>query len=553
MKNNENHTFQNPILPGFYPDPSICRAGDDYYLITSSFGFFPGVPIFHSKDLVNWEQIGHVLDRPSQLNLDGAGISGGIYAPTIRYHNGTFYMVTTNITNGGNFIVTAENPAGPWSDPYWIENAPGIDPSLYFDEDGKVYFTAAWMAKDAQKFSDMEIWGQELDLTVMKLVGERHSLWRGALKNAHSPEGPHLYKVNGYYYLLIAEGGTQHFHAVTIARSKNVFGPYEGYEGNPILTHRHLGKKYPISNPGHADLVETQNGEWWMVALASRPYGGSFKNLGRETFLIPVEWEDGWPVVSPGTGRVESTYDAPNLPYFSGTKTEVCDDFENEKLGFVWNGIRTPREEFYSLTERPGYLKLKLRPQEMVDVLKPPSMPMNPDENREDVIDHPSFIGRRQQHMNFTATVKMEFNPHNGHETAGLALVQNNNFQYRFESSIVDGQKVVQLIKCTSKTEMDYLKGTFSYENFETKLAEAPCHSDSLYLKITASGQDYSFFYGESLEELKLLVDHVDGRILNPDSAGGFVGTYIGMFASSNGNLSENAADFDWFDYVVIK
>ena len=551
MENSEKRTFQNPILPGFYPDPSICRAGDDYYLITSSFGFFPGVPIFHSKDLVNWEQIGHVLDRPSQLNLDGAGISGGIYAPTIRYHNGTFYMVTTNITNGGNFIVTADNPAGPWSDPYWIENAPGIDPSLFFDEDGKVYFTAAWMAKDAQKFSDMEIWGQELDLTEMKLVGERHSLWRGALKNAHSPEGPHLYKVNGYYYLLISEGGTQHFHAVTIARSKNVFGPYEGYEGNPILTHRHLGKKFPISNPGHADLVETQNGEWWMVALASRPYGGYFKNLGRETFLIPVEWEDGWPVVSPGTGRVESTYDAPNLPNFSVAKTEVRDDFDNEKLGFVWNGIRTPREDFYSLTERPGYLRLKLRPQEMVDVLKPPSMSMNPDENKEDVIDHPSFIGRRQQHMNFTATVKMDFNPHNDDETAGLALIQNNNFQYRFESSMVDGQKAVRLIKCTSKTEMDYVKRTSSYENFETKLAEQPVSSDVLYLKITACEQDYSFYYGESLEEMKLLMDHVDGRILNPDTAGGFVGTYIGMFASSNGNISGNNADFDWFDYEV--
>lgn len=550
MENIEKQTFQNPILPGFYPDPSICRAGDDYYLITSSFGFFPGVPIFHSKDLVNWEQIGHVLDRPSQLNLDGAGISGGIYAPTIRYYNGTFYMVTTNITNGGNFIVTAENPAGPWSDPFWIENAPGIDPSLFFDEDGKVYFTAAWMAEDAQKFSDMEIWGQELDLTEMKLVGERHSFWRGALKNAHSPEGPHLYKVNGYYYLLIAEGGTQHFHAVTIARSKNVFGPYEGYEGNPILTHRHLGKKYPISNPGHADLVETQNGEWWMVALASRPYGGYYKNLGRETFLIPFEWEDGWPVVSPETGRVESAYEVPNLPYFSVDKTEVRDDFENEKLGFVWNGIRTPREEFYSLTERPGYLRIKLRPQEMVDVLKPPSMSMNPDENRDYVIDHPSFIGRRQQDMNFTATVKMDFNPHNDHETAGLVLVQNNNFQYRFESSVVDGQKVVRLIKCTSKTEMDYLKGTFSYENFETKLAEQPVNSDVIYMKITACGQDYSFYYGESLEEMKLLIDHVDGRILNPDTAGGFVGTYIGMFASSNGNISDNTADFDWFDYA---
>jgi xylan 1,4-beta-xylosidase len=541
--------FINPILPGFYPDPSICRVHEDYYMVNSSFAYFPGVPIFHSRDLVNWVQIGHVLGRPTQLDLDDAGISGGIFAPTIRYHKGIFYMITTNISNGGNFIVTAENPAGPWSEPYWLKDAPGIDPSLFFDEDGKAYYTGTRAAEEGKYFGDHEIWCQELDLKTMTLIGERHGLWRGALKNAHCPEGPHLYKINGYYYLMIAEGGTEHYHAVTIARSKNIFGPYEGNPGNPILTHRHLGKKYPISNPGHADLVETQNGQWWMVALASRPYGGYFKNLGRETFLMPVEWEEGWPIVSPGTGRVERSYEVPKLPVFSANKAEACDDFDKETLELIWNGIRTPREEFYSLTERPGFLRLKVRPQGLVDKLKMPSFSVNYVDKKDFIIDCPSFLGRRQQHMNFTACTKLEFNPQKNYETAGLALIQNNNFQYRFEYSIVEGQKVVRLMKCISNTDMNFAMRTFSSENIETKLVEVPFSSEVIYLKVIADGQDYSFYYGDSLDEMKLFIGNVDGRILSPDMAGGFVGTYIGMFASSNGNHSNNYADFDWFEY----
>lgn len=547
--NKEKQTFNNPILPGFYPDPSICRAGEDYYLVTSSFVYFPGVPVFHSKDLVNWEQIGHVLDRPSQLDLDDAGISGGIFAPTIRYHKGTFYMITTNITNGGNFIVTAEDPAGPWSDPFWLKDAPGIDPSLFFDEDDRAYYTGTRQPEDGKYMGDHEIWCQELDLKSMSLVGERHAIWKGALKNAFFPEGPHLYKVDGYYYLMIAEGGTDYYHAVTIARSKEIFGPYEGNPGNPILTHRHLGRNYPISNPGHGDLVETQNGEWWMVALASRPYGGYYRNLGRETFLMPVEWEEGWPIVSPGTGRVENIYEVPELPVFSVDKLEDRDDFDKQMLGFIWNGIRTPREEFYSLTEKPGFLRIKLRTQQLLDVLKMPTFSIKYEKKKHPIVDHPSFIGRRQQYMNFTACAKMEFNPQQDYEAAGLALVQNNNFQYRFEYSIDRGQRLLRLIKCISRTDMNFAERTFHSENIETKLAEVPINSETIYLKIMAQGQDYNFYYGESLEEMKLLMGNVDGRILSPDVAGGFVGTYIGMFASSNVNYSDNTVDFDWFEY----
>ncbi|MBU3099489.1 MULTISPECIES: glycoside hydrolase family 43 protein [Clostridium] len=546
---NDKQVFNNPILPGFYPDPSICRVGEEYYMINSSFVFFPGIPIFKSTDLVNWGQIGHVLDRQSQLNLEGEGYSGGIFAPTIRYHEGVFYVITTNMSNGGNFIVTARDPKGTWSDPYWIKNADGIDPSLFFDDDGRTYYTGTRTSKNPQYMGDHEIWLQEIDLNQMKLKGESHILWKGALKNASFVEGPHLYKINGFYYLLISEGGTQHYHSVTIARSKNILGTYEGNPGNPILTHRHLGKGYTISNVGHADLVETQNGEWYMVALASRPYGGDYKNLGRETFLIPVIWEDEWPLVSPGTGKVEFTYPIPILPTSFVSESEVRDDFDNEILNYKWNTIRTPKESFWSLTEKPGFLRLKVSQTGMLDNINPP--PFGPFEKYKKVgnTQSPRFIGRRQQHINFEACTKMEFNTQNEYETAGIALIQNNNHQFRLEYSIENGQKVIRLIKCIAKINLDFKNATFSYENIESTLAHKVFSSEAVYLKVSAKGQEYNFYYGSSLNEMELLAGNIDGRILSSDVAGGFIGTYIGLFASSNGKYSNNIVDFDWFDY----
>ena len=203
-------TVKNPILMGFYPDPSICRKGEDYYIVNSSFVYAPGVPIFHSRDLAHWEQIGNILDRPSQLPVAGADISDGIYAPTIRYHDGLFYMITTNVTHGNNFIVTAENPEGPWSEPYYLgDDAPGIDPSLFFDDDGKCYYCGTRPNPEGVRYNgDWEIWIQELDLKTMKLVGESMAIWKGAVKDCIWPEGPHIYKIGEYYYLMHAEGGT---------------------------------------------------------------------------------------------------------------------------------------------------------------------------------------------------------------------------------------------------------------------------------------------------------------------------------------------------------
>lgn len=311
---------KNPVMQGFYPDPSVCAVdmvAEDgnkkrvYYLVNSTFCYTPGVPIFYSEDLCEWTQVGHVLTKKSQLGLDGLAMSKGIYAPTIRYHKGTFYMITTNVMGGGNFYVTAKDPAGEWSDPVYLPDAEGIDPSLFFDGD-TCYYVGQRNKKDGEYFGDCEIWIQELDLEQGKLVGEVHSLWDGAMKHAIWPEGPHLYKKDDYYYLMIAEGGTAYEHSICVARSKELFGPYESYRSNPVFTHRHLGHQMEIQNTGHGDLVEDANGNWYIFMLATRPVNDCAP-LGRETFVAEVRWEDDWPVINPGVGQLRKYQPVGNM------------------------------------------------------------------------------------------------------------------------------------------------------------------------------------------------------------------------------------------------
>ncbi len=525
MKN----SYQNPIIPGFYPDPSICRVGDDYYLVTSTFEFFPGLPIFHSKDLVNWQQIGHVLDRPSQLNLDRQLPSRGLYAPTIRYHEGTFYVINTMVSGLAgntihnedgcqNFIVTATNPAGPWSEPYWLNDAPGIDPSLFFDEDGRVWYTGNRIPSAGESYwGHREIWLQELDLETMQLTGEKHSLWDGAVKGNVHTEAPHLYKINGYYYLLVAEAGTGHHHAVSFARSEHVTGPYENNPMNPVLTHRNLGVSHPIVGTGHADIIETQNGEWWMVLLAMRPYDGYFYNLGRETFLVPMIWEEDWPIVSPGKGKVEFSHAWPDLPPHPWPEEPARDNFDDESLTYKWNFLRTPRQDFWSLSERPGHLRLYLRPEKLSELV------------------NPSFVGRRQQHINFEASLQMDFMPQDD-ECAGMVLLQNNDYHFRLVCKRgEDETAVIKLIKRQA--------------GMETVLGTQPIEGETIYLKASAQGQAYSFYCASEPDSWQPVAEGVDGRILSTPVAGGFTGAYVGMYASSNGRSSTNTADFDWFEY----
>ena len=296
---------KNPVLSGFYPDPSICRVGEDYYMVNSSFAYFPGIPVFHSRDLAHWEQIGNALDREEQLPLSGSEISRGIFAPPNRYHEGTYYIITTNVDHGGNFVITAQDPKGPWSVPHYLgDAAEGIDPSLFFDEDGKCYYVGTRPNPSGVRHNgDWEIWIEELDLHAMCLKGAGTAVWKGALKDCIWPEGPHLYKKDGWYYLMIAEGGTGPEHSISIARSRSLREWFCGCKRNPIFTHRNLGRDYPVIYAGHGDLVDDADGNWYVVMLASRPCEGHC-SIGRETFLAKVEWEDGWPVINPGIGHL---------------------------------------------------------------------------------------------------------------------------------------------------------------------------------------------------------------------------------------------------------
>lgn len=516
----------NPILPGFYPDPSICRVGEDYYLVTSTFAYFPGVPIFHSKDLINWKQIGNILDRKEQLKLTGAKHSWGIYAPTIRYHMGIFYMITTNVGNGGNFIVTAKNPAGPWSDPYFIEGADGIDPSLFFDDDGRCYYTGTRGRREGERYyGDNEIWVQELDIKNMKLIGESYAIWHGALRNVVWPEGPHIYKKDNKYYLIIAEAGTGHAHAVTVACGTSLTEPFTGYNCNPILTHRHLGLDYPIVNVGHGDLVETQNGEWYMVVLASRPYGGYYRNLGRETFLVPVEWEDGWPLINRGIGLVEPTVRRPNLSLAPVEALPEKEDFDKDKLPFNFMYLRNPNPDNYSLTDRKGYLRMRLAPERLTELASP------------------SYVCIRQTGMSFVFEASMEYNPLTDTEEAGIAILQGPDFHYRFVRILKGGQKVIRLIRCKDGVE-EVFKEAIEAVDYNNENS-----SSLIQLRISADLQELTFSYSYDNNSYNTLITGVDARMLSSDVAGGFVGNTLGLYCSSNGAESSNHADYDWMLY----
>ncbi|MEJ1971059.1 MAG: glycoside hydrolase family 43 protein [Lacunisphaera sp.] len=427
--------YRNPILAGFYPDPSVCRVGDDYYLVNSTFGYFPGIPLFHSRDLVNWTQLGHVIDRPTQLNYDGVGITRGIFAPALSHHDGTFYLVCTMVDAGGNFVVTATNPAGPWSDPVWL-NFDGIDPSLFFDDDGRAWLVNNGNPPDNQPLyqGHRAIWIQEFDYRARKLVGPRRIIVNGGVDLAKKPvwiEGPHLYRRNGWYYLCCAEGGTSVQHSQVILRSKSVTGPFVPWDQNPILTQRDLDSAAPhaITCTGHADLVIGPDGQWWSTFLACRPYaGGKLWATGRETFLLPVTWtDDGWPVILPRGERVPYVSKAPAGPALvagprPADKRQPCmesltgnftwhDDFDQPALSFAWIMARAPKEKWWQLAG--GHLNLV------------------PRADRLSGKGNPSFLARRIQHAKFEAAAKLEVPAAIG-TSAGLVLFQSENHHYYF-------------------------------------------------------------------------------------------------------------------------
>lgn len=517
----------NPLLAGFYPDPSICRVGDDYYLVNSTFSYFPGVPIFHSTDLIHWEQIGNILDRPEQLPLDGAGHSAGIFAPTLRYHDGTFYMITTNVSGGGNFIVTAANPAGPWSNPYWIEGAAGIDPSLFFDDDGKAYYCGTQDRREGPAFyGDNEIYLQEIDLKEMKLIGESYALWHGALKNVEWPEGPHIYKINSTYYLMIAEGGTGSNHAITMAKSDSLFKPFEGCKRNPIFTHRHLGYHAKVTNTGHGDLVQAPNGDWYIVLLASRPYGNvensqRYCNLGRETFLAKVYWEGEWPTINPSCGMLTDEVLIPvelstptNELAFASSKSEDSRTYTFEAphqihhesfmpaLPYEFIYLRNPVATNYSLLAHPGFLSIY---SSCVELSKQES---------------PSAIFLRQVSPSYQFDTTLFLPAVSNILHTGITAYQSNEYYYRLSLRLQATSLIVDIIACHYKEET-VLASFLLDEHYEME--------SSITLSLRQEKQNLSFFVHYKNEQHTIGKTY-DASILSTDIAGGFVGTCLGVY-----------------------
>ena len=500
-------TYHNPVIPGFYSDPSVVRVGEDYYLVTSTFEYFPGIPVFHSRDLVNWEQIGHAIHHPDQLPQ---GVN--IFACTIRYHDGTFYVITTNVGRGGdlfgNFFVTATDPAGPWSDPVWVDVG-GIDPDLFFDDDGKVYTIG----------STFDLY--EIDPTTGELLSEGRKVW--ASTGGRYAEGPHLYKKDGWYYLMAAEGGTEEAHSETIARSNNIWGPYYSYPANPILTHANAaGQQNPIQGVGHADMVQAHDGSWWMVFHGYRTVAGGavytpHHTLGRETCLAPVSWPKyGWPQVN-GNGTVTVDMTVPTLPLQPFPEKPARVDFD-QALGLEWNYVQSPQLDRYSLDARPGFLRLR---GSAVTLGAADGSPI--------------FVGRRLQHMYFMSTSRIEFDPANENEEAGIVLLNNGtHFDLLIKRS--NGSRVLV-------TRLQF--GSITYESDEVVLASGPVN-----LRIEGARSVFRFSYAQGDNDYQE-IQEVNARYLSSETIGGFTGTYVGLYATGNGQPSVANADYDWFEYLV--
>jgi xylan 1,4-beta-xylosidase len=557
-------TYRNPVLAGFYPDPSITRVGDTFYLVNSTFTFFPGIAVFTSRDLVHWRQIGNVIDRPPELNFDGRDVSRGIFAPTIRYHNGLFYVITTAVDSGGNEVFVAKNPAGPWSDPFpFPELQGGIDPSLFFDDNGKAYVVNNGLPEGGPKYEGHRaIWIQEFDPASRKLVGPRKVLVNGGIDISKQPiwiEGPHMYRHDGWYILMCAEGGTSTQHSEVVLRAKSPWGPFKPYAGNPILTQRDLpaDRPDPVINAGHADLVEAPDGNWWAVFLGSRSYEGVHYNTGRETFMLPVTWHDGWPVILPKGKPIPYVALAPKIPSGEGALSAMSplpnagtaaagasgiaraaaapstdtttsgdvgaiafaataapipttgnftllDEFNSPVLNQQWLYVRTPVAAWADLTQRPGWLAIHALHVGL------------------DSLQNMSFLARRQQHQTYDASTELEATAYPTQVSAGLAAFQNQNYWFFLGVRRHDGHLQLFLEKRSGK------------ETETVATTQVTADVERIKVRISAHARDYSFYFDAGATGWKPLKEHEDGSILSTDVAGGFVGAMVGPYARAD-------------------
>ena len=502
--------FPNPLFAGFYPDPSICQVGEDYYLISSTFAYFPGIPIFHSRDLVNWRQIGHVIHRPDQLKYDGLGVSRGIFAPAISYHDGTFYVVCTMVDGRGNFVVTAKDPAGPWSDPVFL-GFEGIDPSIFFDDDGRAWMLNNGAPEEKPRYDGHRaIWIQEFDYKALKMVGPRKLIVNGGVDITKKPvwiEGPHIYRKDSWYYLCCAEGGTSVNHSQVILRSRDLMGPWEPWDKNPILTQRGLSSRVPgaVTSTGHADLVVGPDGNWWAVFLAVRPYQGRYSPMGRETFLLPVSWpEGGWPVILEPNLRVPLIGTTPKGVTFNPDGPERFDggrDWREEFIGpaldQTWIMLRAPKETWWQLDA--GRLLVTPRAETL--------------HGR----GNPSFLARRVQHAHFSAETALAV-PAEAGVSAGLAAFQGEKFHY-FVAVKREGDGVTAFVERHNRDGLEVV----------ARLALGA--AGAVRLRITAAEDKCSFAVSADGGAWQTLVADADAKLLTTEVAGGFVGATIGVHA----------------------
>jgi xylan 1,4-beta-xylosidase len=533
-------TFKNPILAGGYPDPSICRVGNEFIMVNSSFEYFPALPIHKSKDLVNWELAGHGLNRleqvSGQINLIDVQSNGGIHAPTIRFHNGKYHIITTNVyydeikqrATATNFIITSSKPEGPWSNPIIIKGAPGIDPDIFFDDDGRVWYTGNHQPLDPTFNGETEIWMQELDPNSFQLIGQRFFVWRGACGGVWA-EGPHIYKKDGNYYLLIAEGGTSFNHSIMVAVSDTISGPYVSNERNPIFSSRHLSYDNWVHSTGHGDLVELEDGRWYVMMLGVRGDVKRKSNMGRETFIAPVSWEIEpydwkerkivWPVIAPQTGKILKN----NPMIFSETtpnkETYFVDNFNDTNLGLAWNRRRAPMQKMIDLASNPGSLRLYTN------------------HNKLQERKRANFTGIKQTESDFSFETKMTFSRTSDSDEAGIAIVQKDNI----------------FLSLTLKQSSDDIALELKLMNeIQTSIASKKIDYNSkqpIQLKVESFNNKYHFYYALENQKFQLLAEVAANHLLSH----GYTGAHIGLYATSNGQMSTGYVDFDRVEYKSVK
>lgn len=525
--------IDNPILKGFNPDPSICRVGDDYFIATSTFEWFPGVQIHHSKDLKNWKLIARPLNRKSQLNMRGVPDSCGVWAPCLSYSKGIFYLVYTNVKSFDgvwkdtpNYLVTTNDIYGEWSDPIYLSSS-GFDGSLFHDDDDKIWFVSMIVDhRNGKFFGGVEL--HQFNPTKLEIYEQNFYLTKGT--KIGSSEGPHLYKRNGYYYLILAEGGTEYNHSTTILRSKNITGPYEEHPKNPILTC--VGNpEHPIQKAGHASLIETQNGDWYIVFLVGRPLSKLGRCiLGRETAIEEIIWKNDWPYLKTNTSLPRLKIPQAKLNEFHVQKKEEREDFNSEKLSIDFQSLRIPiNSNWMSLKERKGFLRLK---------------------GKESLTSthEQSLLARRLEHFKAEASTKIEFEPNCFQQMAGLVLYYNTGHYHYLHITKKDNDKILSIISSNNFKKIEEPEKVIITGNL------------SVILKATIDRSNLQFSYSLDENVFINIGTVLDLSILSDDYVRegsdryrpAFTGCFVGICCQ---DLKSNKkhADFDWFEYKGLE